>query len=96
MDEETKTGIEIKVGFFPHAFFLFAPKIDIDGQTHKKGWGTHFFPLAPGRHAIKIHFMYLFMPSCFERFVDLVVEEGKTSKVKYWMPLFAKGSLRVQ
>ena len=60
-------GIEVKVGFFPLAFFLFAckPRIVIDGaEPEVRNWGTHFFPVSPGRHTVKIYFRYLFKAEC--------------------------------
>ncbi len=100
MAHDSRTGVEVKVGFFPLAFFLFAcaPRIEIDGQVHKKNWGTHFFPLPTGKHRVRIYFAYLFMPHCGDNSIDVVVEEGRIRKVKYWMPpwMFAKGSLRAE
>ena len=100
MSPNSRTGVEVKVGFFPLALFLYfcTPRIEIDGKVHKVSWGTHFFDLPSGRHTIKIYFGYLFMPSCGANSIDVVVEEGKTRKVKYWMPpwMLAKGSIRAE
>jgi hypothetical protein len=100
MSLNSRTGVEVKVGFFPLALFLYfcTPRIEIDGKVHKVSWGTHFFDLPPGGHTIKIYFGYLFMPYCGANSIDVVVEEGKTRKVRYWMPplIFAKGSIRAE
>ena len=97
MEQESRTGVEVKVGFFLLAFFLYVctPRIEIDGQVHKRYWGTHFFPLEPGQHNIRIYFLYLFLPHCGDNSIDIVVEKGKVQRVKYWMPpwMFARGSL---
>ena len=92
-----KTGVSIKTGFFPLAFLLYlcTPCIEIDGVVHKVRWGTHFFPLTPGRHVIRIYFYYLFTRTGTNS-IDIVVEEGVTDKIKYWMPplIILKGSLK--
>ena len=56
MEQESRTGIEIKVGFFPLGWFLFFfhPIIEVDGVRHEETWGRHFFELEPGRHALRI------------------------------------------
>jgi len=98
MSEQSRTGVEVKVGFFPLAFLLFlcTPRIEIDETVHKRYWGTHFFELAPGRHTIKIYFRYLFMPQCGANSIDLVVTDRKACRVNYSMPplMLAKGSLK--
>lgn len=52
------TGVEVKLSFFALAFFFFActPRVEIDGKVRKKAWGTHFFPVSPGKHTIKVYF----------------------------------------
>jgi len=98
MQGQVKTGVEVKTGFFPLGFFLFfcTPTIVVDGKAHRKSWGTHFFELEPGRHTIRIFFSYLFMPECGANSIDVTVEEGKISRVKYFMPpwMLAKGSIK--
>lgn len=98
MAQEPSSGIEITIGFFPHAFFLFPPIVVIDGRSRKLSWGTHFFPVGPGRHAITLGFMYFFMPIRFEKSTDVIVEKEKTVKVEYrarlWKP--GAGSFRIR
>lgn len=92
-----QTGIEANVRFFPLAWFLFfcTPKIEIDGTVFEKSWGTHFFPLAEGRHTVKIWFMYFFS-RCGMNSIDVQVTDGRVSRISYYMPpwMFAKGSLK--
>ena len=99
MTRQGVTGVEIKVGFFPLAFFLFActPRIEIDGRVHKKYWGTHFFELSPGTHTITVYFRYLFMARCGKNSISVNVPAGAVTRVRYNMPpwMFAKGSLTV-
>mgnify|MGYP001450001049 CR=1 FL=1 len=98
MAHGSATGIEIELGFFPLAFFLFActPRVDIDGTTHMQSWGTHVFAVAAGRHTVRVWFHYLFMSRCGENQIDVEVREGETLRLKYWMPpwMLAKGSLK--
>jgi len=98
IQRQLKTGVAIKTGFLPLGFILFfcTPTIVVDGRAYRKRWGTHFFELEPGRHTIKIFFHYLFMAECGANSIDVIVEEGKTSRVKYFMPpwIFAKGSIK--
>ncbi len=98
ISKEGQTGMEVKIEFFPLSFFLFfcKPRIEIDGRTHMSNWGTHFFDLPPGRHTVKIYFRYLFMSQCGANSIDLVVRDGETCRVRYYMPpwIFVKGSLK--
>ncbi|GAF71337.1 unnamed protein product [marine sediment metagenome] len=98
MQGQPKTGLEVTMGFFPLAFLLFlcTPTIVLDGEANRGSWGTHFFELEPGRHTIKIFFRYLTMAECGANSIDVIVEEGKISRIKYYMPpwMFAKGSIK--
>jgi hypothetical protein len=93
-----QTGVEVKAGFFPLAFFLFSctPRIEIDGTPNEKPWGTHFFPLAPGTHRIRIYFKYMFMAECGANSIDIQVVDGHVVRVSYYMPplMLAKGSIK--
>ena len=93
------TGVEVKTGFFPLAFLLFActPRIEIDGQVHKKYWGTHFFEVSPGQHIIKVYFRYLTMARCGENTIAVNVPAGAITRIRFNMPpwMGAKGSLAV-
>ena len=98
MQEQSRTGVEINVKFFPLAFLLLfcTPIIEIDGTPNRRRWGTHFFALEPGSHSIRIYFRYLFMARCGANSINVAVQEGKTSRIKYYMPpfIFAKGSIK--
>jgi len=98
MQGQGRTGLEVETAFFPLAFLLFlcTPTIAIDGQPHRRSWGTHFFELQPGRHTIKIFFRYLTMPECGANSIDVIVEKGKTTRIRYFMPpwMLAKGSIK--
>ena len=102
MDAESKTGIEIKAGFFPLGwfFFFFPPIIEIDGIERAKRWGTHFFEVEPGRHTVHIFIKYFYerpwptrlfpisvSPSIVgDSSTQVTVDEGRTVSLKYYMP----------
>jgi len=100
IQRQLKTGVAVKTGFLPLGFILFfcTPTIVVDGRDYRKSWGTHFFELEPGRHTIKIFFRYLFMAECGANSIDVIVEEGKISRIKYYMPpwMLAKGSIKTK
>ena len=100
IQRQLKTGIEVKMGFSPLAFLLFlcTPTVVIDGRAYRKSWGTHFFELEPGRHSVKIFFHYLLMPECGANSIDVILEEGKFGRIKYYMPpwMLAKGSIKTE
>ncbi|MFN5183416.1 MAG: hypothetical protein ACK5D5_10395 [Bacteroidota bacterium] len=94
------TGIQIKTGFFPLAWFLYFvdPIIEINGVKNKASWGTKFFQLAPGDYSIKIYFSYFGNPQCGSNEVKVSVAEGIIKRINYEMPpwMFAKGSISVE
>ena len=98
MSNGSQTGVEVKLSFFPLAFFLFAckPRVEINGAVEERSWGTHFFPTQPGRHSIKVYFRYLFMSQCGANTIDVSVTDGNVTRIKYymWPWMFAKGSLK--
>ena len=94
-----KTELEIKLGFFPLAFFLFActPVIEIDGEKNQKSWGSHYFEITPGQHNIKIYIPYVGMPECGVNEVTINIQERVKRKISYymWPWIFAKGSIDI-
>ena len=102
MQEQSKTGIEIKVGFFPLAFFSFLGTVTgckaiivIDGEECRKSWGTYFFELESGKHTVKIFFGHWILKEYGANSIDVIVEDGKANKIMSRMPLcfFTKGFL---
>ena len=85
--ESAQTGVDVKLGFFPLAFFLFAcfPRVDIDGAVEKRYWGRHFFPLSAGSHKVTIYFRYLWMSRCGQNSIQVDVKPGEVVKIKYYM-----------
>ena len=96
--EQLKTGLEVKTGFFPLSWALYfcKPIIVVDGTAYQAKWGISFFELGPRRHTVKIFFRYLFIPECGANSIDVLVEQGKVSRVKYSGPhwIFGKGSIK--
>lgn len=95
---QTCTGVQIETSFFPLSFFLYlcTPTIVIDGSGCKRSWGRHFFPLPPGPHNIRIYFRYMLMEYCGANAINIMVQEGRVSRVNYEMPpwMFSQGSIR--
>lgn len=96
------TGIEVEVAFFPLylVLVLCRPTIVIDGKAHRMRWGEYFFVLEPGRHTIRVFFRYLFIKECGANSIDVVVEEGKITRVRYlklspfaWPGVLSKGRI---
>jgi len=89
----------VKLSFLPLAFLLYLcrPRVVIDGVEHRRYWGTHEFPLAPGPHRIEISFRYLFMSRCGLNSVSFELRPGETLHIKYYMPpwMFSRGSITV-
>jgi hypothetical protein len=96
----SESGIEVKAGFFPLAFFLFfcSPRIVIDGgEPVIKSWGTHWFPVAPGSHRVKVYFKYMGMAECGANERTVEVPPGQTVPVTFymWPWMFSPGSMKV-
>ena len=93
--------IEVKATFFPLAFllFFFKPTIVVDGVAHKaKWWDSYTFPVAAGRHSVKVFFKYMFLAEAGANTVEVTVSEGGTARVRYRAPLviFLKGKIRAE
>ncbi len=95
MAEQTGSGIELELRFFPLAFFAFfkGAHVVIDDVEYLKGfglpvggWGTHYFPLQPGRHAVSVFFPIQSHPRGGYNEINVTVEEGKSTKVWYFLP----------
>jgi hypothetical protein len=94
------TSLEIDLGFFPLAFFLFActPVIEINGKKHERSWGKCKFELDAARYDVKIYFPYIFMSECGANTVTINLETGDQKKISYymWPWMFSKGSISVK
>ena len=99
-DREPETGIELTMTVFPLAFILYlcTPRVEINGKVRTKSWGTHFFPLKPGRHSVSVWFPYIFMSECGLNTVEFKLREGEVKSVSYSTPFFITmaGSMSVR
>jgi hypothetical protein len=79
--------VELRLGFFRLAFFLFfcEPRVVLDGTTHLLNWGTYFFELEPGRHQIAVSFHYLFWRECGRNSTAFEVKDGQFGSVTYFL-----------
>lgn len=97
MASDEAAELEVQLKFFPLAFlFLFCtPVVEIDGEKHRRPWGTHRFAIAPGPHRVRIYFPYLFWPECGANSIDLDLGAGESRRIRFYMPplVFLKGSL---
>ncbi len=93
------TRLEIKTEFFPLAWFLFfvTPTIEINGEKHKKKWGTTSFDLSPGEYKVKIYFPYIGRAECGANNISVSLSEGDQKRISYYMPpwMFSKGSIKL-
>lgn len=93
------SGLEIKTGFFPLAWFLFfvTPTIEINGVKHKRKWGKTFFELSPGEYRIKISFPYMGKSECGANEIQVTLSEGQRKRITYNMPawMLAKGTIKI-
>jgi hypothetical protein len=82
------TGLEISTSFFPLSFFLYlcTPTIMIDGQPTQRAWGTHRFPIEGGMHHVRIYFRYLFMSTCGDASIRVVVQPNCIHRIVFEMP----------
>ena len=91
--------IDIKINFFPLAWFLYfvEPIIELNGEKHKKEWGKHSFELSPGKHLVRIYFSYMGKTECGLNQIEFQVKSGETKKISYYMPpfLFSKGRVKI-
>lgn len=92
------TGLQIETSFFPLSFFLYlcTPTIVIDGVPNLRPWGTHNFQLQPGMHNVRIYFHYLFMSTCGDANMNVVVQPNCVHRIKYEMGIFmfSPGTIR--
>jgi hypothetical protein len=96
--QQSWTGIEISTGFYPLSFFLYLckPTIIIDGQLTRRSWGTHNFPLVGGMHHVRIYCPYMFMETCGDASINVVVQPTCVHRIVFEMPMFmfSQGAIR--
>ncbi len=77
--------IEIKTSYIWFSFLqaLCCPVIEIDGEPHKRHWGSHSFSVSPGQHAIKAYHRWVFFPQAYASTICVRVLEGQTLRL-HW------------
>ncbi len=80
-----------------HTIFAFqlvaaAPTIWIDGEPHKRAWGTWTFPVAPGVHKVEVAYMWLVERGRTR--IDLEVAPGEIKRLRYHVRPFLGGELK--
>jgi hypothetical protein len=90
------TGIQIETSFFPLSFILCTPTIIIDGHPTRRAWGRDSFPTTGGLHNVRIYFYYLWMPTCGEASINVVVQPNCVHRIVYEMGpwMLSPGSIR--
>ncbi len=101
MDNANVGYIETHTSYFPLAFLFhfFKTLMVIDGADQGKvPWGTQRFPVAPGRHHVKISARYFFFTSMMANETVVDVWAGTAVRVKYRAPwlVFLKGKITVE
>src|SRR5438477_4227962 len=64
-------------------YVLFTPTITINGQRHRRPWGTHLFELAPGDYEIAVSYPWLFAPECGTSTVRISLQPAEFKRITY-------------
>lgn len=77
--------IEIRTSHIWFSVFqdLCSPVIEIDGESHKRSWGTHSFFVAPGQHEITAYHRWVFFSRAFESRVSVEVVDGVPLRLRW-------------
>jgi hypothetical protein len=83
--------LEVRTSFFPLQWGLFftTPTIEIDGRAQPGKWGTNFFDLPAGPHALRVYIAsYFFMSQVGSAAYQPTVHPGHVTIVAYNAPFF--------
>ena len=92
--------IRLRPQFLVIQFFLFfvRPRVSLDGgEPQKIKWRAwHEMPVAPGKHRLFVYFPYLVPRRAGPAEIEVSVDEGQTTDVRYRAPLimFSPGKMR--
>jgi hypothetical protein len=89
--------LEVKLSFFFMMWILFlvTPTVCINGMAQLRKWGTHFFPLPPGRYQVECWYPYMFSSRTSPATMIVDIFPGQVTSVSYrpaWM-VFLSGSM---
>ena len=82
--------LEITTSFPPIPPWLPAlvrPVIEIDGERHKRYWGTHSFAVAPGKHTVKAWHRWFFFRRCHLSTTRVDVPDGGVVRLRWATPI---------
>jgi len=83
----------------PLAFIYerFTPTITINGESHRRPWGTHKFTVPPGSYEVSISYPWLFSPECGKNTAHVEIQAGQTKTITYCAGLirFLPGAITV-
>lgn len=72
---------------------LVPPKVSIDGIDHDTEYGSNAYPLAPGRHRVRVWSPW--MHSAGEATTEVDVPEGGVTRLYYAAPAVVGGAGRI-
>jgi hypothetical protein len=77
--------IDVEISHVPSAFIyeLFTPNVVINGEKHRRPWGSHSFDLPSGSYEISVSYPWLFMSQCGKNTVHVELKPGEIKKVTY-------------
>jgi hypothetical protein len=90
------SGIQLRCKVFPGAFLLYfcKPRFSIDGSPEQiVRWGENSFPVAPGRHSLRVWYKYITGPTNVADTVVDVPLEGLRLIYKTRWNVFLAGKL---
>ena len=87
MAGQYRTGVQVELGAplspLHQGFRLRTLTVEINGTSHQRKWGTHFFELPPGRHTVEVYMRNLLLGSKEATASTVVtVEEQKVARIK--------------
>ncbi len=77
--------IDVEITHAPSAFIYeaFTSNVVINGEKHRRPWGTHSFDLPSGNYEISVSYPWLFMSECGKNTVHVELKLGDIKKVIY-------------
>ena len=90
--------LDITTGFNPMQFILHGvtPVIEINGQPAPRPWGRQIFDLWPGMYMVRVYFPYLFSSKAGLGAVQVPIQAGYATMLRYESPMFITSSGTIQ
>lgn len=82
------TGIELQTKYFILNFLIviFPLVLMIDGQAVPAKWGKHFYPVAPGSHAVSVSWKMYWVLPVNKGTTNITVASGQVTSLLYSAP----------